>query len=115
MKNFMVRMNCEYSVVVAAEDEAQAIDIAMKVDCNEEHWSGAWSTPEAEETSDAAELTADMIKSNALPEKYCSNCGSPLERAENTKIPFEFKSMSLTTHLEAFYCPKCKQLVMERV
>ena len=47
MKHFIVRLNCEYSLDVDAEDMDDAIAQANEIDCSE--WSQSWSCIEAEE------------------------------------------------------------------
>lgn len=46
-KKFVVRRNCEYSVLVTADDESMAIDLASRIPHHD--WSPAWSGMEAEE------------------------------------------------------------------
>jgi len=45
--NFIVRLNCEYSIEIEAEDADGAMDKASEVDCAD--WNQAWSVIEAEE------------------------------------------------------------------
>jgi hypothetical protein len=47
MKTYLVRMNCEYSYQLEAENEAQALEEVMKI--HHEHWDKAWSSTEVEE------------------------------------------------------------------
>jgi hypothetical protein len=47
MKTYLVRMSCEYSYQVEAENKEAAEAEAMKV--HHEHWDKAWSSTEVEE------------------------------------------------------------------
>ncbi len=45
-KRFVVRRNCEYSVVVTANNATHAVDLASRIPHHD--WSGSWSGMEAE-------------------------------------------------------------------
>ena len=49
MKQFVVRMNCEYSIVVDAHDESEALVNAEAIPL--EQWQAAWSASDAEPES----------------------------------------------------------------
>lgn len=47
MAKFLVRSNCEYSILVDADTETEAIVTAYNIDL--ENWGQAWSETEVEE------------------------------------------------------------------
>ena len=53
MRRFMVRTNCEFSLVVEAENEEGAFNKASEQDAFT--WSQAWAPMEAEPTDDEVE------------------------------------------------------------
>lgn len=51
MPSFLVRKNCEYFVLVTADNADAAVEKADRLYPNLNDWGQAWSVPEAEEES----------------------------------------------------------------
>ena len=50
---YMVRTNCEFSIVVEADDEDAAVLVADTIDTRDDRWTKAWAPLEAEETDES--------------------------------------------------------------
>lgn len=52
LSKFLVRANCEYSILIEADSEEQAIEKALDTSNDMKDWEQAWSQYEAEPSNE---------------------------------------------------------------